>query len=79
MPRDAGVMGMRDKDLRRVAEHVIYHTEHPQADPIRGVKVAWSYIRFAAWAIPILVAHGYIGPGSDREEQNSTEATNGTF
>lgn len=51
---------MRDKDLRRIAEHVLLHMEKPQAEPIRGNKLAWSYIRFARWAIPILAKHGYI-------------------
>jgi hypothetical protein len=56
---------MRIKDLRRVAEHVTTHIESPQREAIRGDKVSWSYIRFAAWAIPLLVEHGEIVVDSD--------------
>lgn len=53
------------KDIKRVAEHVILHIDKPQNEPMRGSKLPWSYIRFAAWAIPILKYHGYIGSKDD--------------
>lgn len=53
------------KDIRRISEHVVLHMDKPQNEPMRGSKLPWAYIRFAAWAIPILMHHGYIGSEGD--------------
>ena len=31
-----------------------------QREPIKGYELARAYIRFAAWAIPLLIRHGEI-------------------
>lgn len=51
---------MRNRDLNRVLDHVRLHATTKQVEPMRGSKVPWSYIRFAAWAIPLLIKHGEI-------------------
>ena len=51
---------MRDKDLRRVGQHLKAHLAINQREPMKGYKLPWSYIKFAAWAIPLLIEHGDI-------------------
>jgi len=51
----------RDTDVRRVAWAIYRHMTTRPTDPFRGITEMWSVMRFAIWAYPILVYHGYIG------------------
>ncbi len=52
---------IRDKDIRRVAQTIHRHMTTRATDPFRGAREMWSVLRFAMYAYPILVHHGYIG------------------
>ena len=51
---------MDDAELNRIRDHVQLHAAKPQREPIKGYGLAGAYIRFAAWAIPLLIRHGEI-------------------
>ena len=51
---------MDDAELNRIRDHVQLHAEKPQREPIKGYGLARSYVRFAAWAFPLLIEHGEI-------------------
>ncbi len=54
---------MRDRDLNRVRDHVLWHMEKKRRDAVKGNKISWSYIRFAAWALPLLREVGAFSDG----------------
>ena len=51
---------MNDAELNRILGHVRLHIETPQCEPLKGYELARSYVRFAAWALPLLIEHGEI-------------------
>ena len=51
---------MDDAELNRICDHVYLHAAKPQREPIKGYELAKAYIRFAAWALPLLIEHGEI-------------------
>ena len=51
---------MDNAELNRIRDHVQLHAAKPQREPIKGYELARAYIRFAAWALPLLIEHGEI-------------------
>ena len=51
---------MDNTELNRIRDHVRRHAAKPQHEPIKGYGLAKAYIRFAAWALPLLIEHGEI-------------------
>ena len=51
---------MRDKDLRRVGQHLKVHKATKKREPMGGYKLLWSHLKFAEWAIPLLIEYGDI-------------------
>ena len=62
---------MDDAELNRIRDHVQLHAAKPQREPIKGYKLARAYVRFAAWAIPLLIKHGEIvvEPEDDKKQR----------
>ena len=63
---------MNDAELNLIRDHVRLHAQKPQHEPIKGYGLARSYIRFAAWAIPLLIEHGEIVV--DESQSNGDDA-----
>ena len=51
---------MDDTELNCIRDHVQLHAAKPQREPIKGYGLARTYIRFAAWALPLLIERGEI-------------------
>ncbi len=69
---------MTDADLNRIRDHLAMHQAKPRRDAMQG-DIDWAYIRFAAWALPILEhvgAYGVAGDGVENRPVPGAEAVN---
>ena len=60
MRLSANGCGMDDTELNRIRDHVQLHAAKPRRRNAEGYGLERAYIRFAAWAIPLLIRHGEI-------------------
>ncbi len=68
---------MDNAELNRIRDHVQLHATKPQCEPIKGYGLARTYIRFAAWALPLLIEHGEIVVEPEDDEKQRELAQDG--